>query len=104
MPIGVAKLAGALTPVMLAGYGWPAPRLWRPLCWAGSAVLMIWGGLNTVIGNLVLADVVRPAGGFDRLAMVGHAWLWDPLFLAWGMALSLGMWSSRRSREVATKK
>ncbi|GAB3268325.1 hypothetical protein GCM10027449_01560 [Sinomonas notoginsengisoli] len=94
--IGVVKLACAAGPAVLDWLSWPAPKFWRPTCWAGAAVLVCWGGLNTIVGNLVLAGIVRPAGGFDRDAMVGHAWLWDPLFLAWGAALGLGMWASRR--------
>lgn len=40
---------------------------------------MIWGGLNTAVGNLVLAGVIQPDSGFDRPGMIGHAYLWDPL-------------------------
>ena len=29
--------------------------------------------------------------------MVGHAFLWDPLFLAWGLALAVGLAQSRGS-------
>ena len=58
-------------------------------------MLVAWGGLNTVVGNLVLAGAIVPDGGFDRPGMVGHAFLWDPLFLAWGLALAVGLWGSR---------
>ncbi len=27
--------------------------------------------------------------------MIGHAYLWDPLFLAWGVALAIGLFASR---------
>jgi hypothetical protein len=56
-----------------------------------------WGGLNTVTANLVLAGVIRPDGGFDRPGMVGHAYLWDPLFLLWGAALVVALRVSRRA-------
>ena len=59
--------------------------------WVGAAVLIVWGGLNTVVGNLVLTGVIRPGSGYDRAGMIGHAWLWDPLFLAWGIALVMGL-------------
>ncbi|MGI8459476.1 MAG: hypothetical protein ACR2LI_15380 [Propionibacteriaceae bacterium] len=58
----------------------------------------MWGGLNTVTGNLVLAGVVHSAGGYDRDAMVGHAWLWDPLFLAWGIAVAVTLLLTRSTR------
>lgn len=81
--IGAAKLAGALVPAWLDTQGWLASRLWRRVIGAGAVVLVAWGGLNSLIGNVVLAGVYRRSGGFDRDAMIGHAWLWDPLFLIW---------------------
>jgi len=38
-------------------------------------------GANTVVAALVLAGGIDPDGGYDRRAMIGHAFLWDPLFL-----------------------
>ena len=40
----------------------------------GALVLVIWEGLNTVVANLVLADIIQPTSGFDRPGMVGHAY------------------------------
>lgn len=94
-PIGAVKLVAALSPVVLARSGWPHPRVTRLMCWLGALVLIVWGGLNTVVGNLVLAGVIESGSGFDRLGMVGHAFMWDPLFLAWGAALALGLLASR---------
>ncbi len=90
-PIGIFKLLAALAPMVLAFHGWPVRRLSRVTCWLGSLVLMGWGGLNTVVGNLVLAGVIRPTGGYDLQGMLGHAYLWDPLFLLWGLALAYGL-------------
>lgn len=94
-PIGAVKLVAALSPLVLARSGWPQPRVTRLMCWLGALVLIVWGGLNTVVGNLVLAGVIEPGSGFDRLGMIGHAFLWDPLFLAWGEALAVGLLASR---------
>lgn len=88
--VAAVKLAGALVPLVLARNG-RLGRGWRLLCWLGAAVLVVWGGLNTVVGSLVLAGAIRPEGGYDRPAMVGHALLWGPLFLLWGVALALGL-------------
>lgn len=41
--------------------------------------------------QLVLAGVIQPDGGFDRSSMLGHAWLWDPWFVAWGIVLVIGL-------------
>ena len=97
LPIGAVKLVAAWVPLAAARAGWPARRLSRGVCWLGAAVLLVWGGLNTVVGNLVLAGVIVPDGGYDRAGMVGHAFLWDPLFLAWGLALAVGLAQSRAS-------
>ncbi len=95
VPIGLVKVVAAVAPALLARSGWPARRLTRAVSWVGALVLVVWGGLNTVVGNLVLAGVIRPDGGYDRPGMIGHAWLWDPLFLAWGVALAVGLVGSR---------
>lgn len=95
-PIGTIKLAAALAPLMLARAGWPLRRLTRSACWAGAIVLVGWGGVNTVVTQLVLAGTIGPESGFDRAGMVGHAYLWDPLFLAWGAALAMGLIASRK--------
>lgn len=102
LPVGLVKLAAAWVPLLAARAGWPLRRLTRGACWLGAAVLVVWGGLNTVVGNLVLAGAIVPDGGFDRPGMVGHAFLWDPLFLAWGLALLVGLWGSRGEGQAGT--
>lgn len=99
IPVGVVKLLAAGAPLILASCGWPARRLTRAVCWTGAIVLIVWGGLNTVVGNLVLAGIIQPASGFDRPGMIGHAWLWDPLFLVWGIALTFALVASRKAVE-----
>ena len=96
VPVAAVKITFALLPLVLARLAWPARRPWRVVCWAGAAVLAVWGGVNTLTGNLVLAGVLSPAGGYDHEGMVGHAWLWDPLFLIWGVALSVALLLTRR--------
>ena len=94
-PIGLAKLIGALAPIALARHGWPVRKLARTACWLGALGLIAWGGANTVVGNLVLGGVIRPESGYDRAGMLGHAFLWDPLFLGWGVALAIGLLATR---------
>lgn len=101
IPIGLAKIGFALLPLLLAAYRWPARRWGRSLCWLGAIGLALWGGINTVIGNLVLSGVIRPDGGYDHDAMAGHAWLWDPLFLLWGLCLGVGLAAGRTDRVAA---
>lgn len=94
-PVGIVKLLAAVAPLVLAQWGWPGRRFTRAVCWVGAVILIVWGGLNTVVGNLVLSGVITPTSGFDRPGMIGHAWLWDPMFLAWGVALCVGLVASR---------
>ena len=98
LPVGLTKLAAAWSPWLAARAGWPARRLSRGVCWLAAGVLLVWGGLNTIVGNLVLAGAIVPEGGFDRTGMIGHAFLWDPLFAVWGLALAVAL-ARRRGRE-----
>ncbi|MEY8567275.1 DUF3995 domain-containing protein [Corynebacteriaceae bacterium 7-707] len=101
VPVGLVKILAALAPLLLltrvtgGGRRRVLRRALRGVSWAGAAVLVAWGGLNTVTGNLVLGGVVVPDGGYDREGMIGHAWLWDPMFLLWGVALAAGLWGGR---------
>lgn len=96
VPVGLVKVTAGLAPWLLARSGWPLAPLSRAVCWLGAAVLILWGGLSTVTAQLVLAGVIQPGGGFDRSSMLGHAWLWDPWFVAWGIVLVIGLVRSRR--------
>ncbi|MCE1177694.1 MAG: DUF3995 domain-containing protein [Micrococcales bacterium] len=94
-PIGAVKVGFACAPAVLASMGWPWRRVSRALCWLGAAVLTGWGSLNTIAANLVLAGVITPASDYDRAGMIGHAALWDPLFLVWGVALTTALLLTR---------
>lgn len=72
------------------------------MCWLGAATLVVWGGANAVVGNLVIGGVIASTDGFDRAGMIGHAYLWDPLFLAWGVALVAGLINSRGDNYTTT--
>lgn len=85
--IALAKAAAAITPVLVDRGRMPWPRFWRGLCWVGGPVLVVYGALNVVVSVAVLTGLLEPDGGYDTAAMVGHAFLWDPLFLIWGAAL-----------------
>lgn len=92
-PIAALKALAAALPLLFQRTGWPP--LTRTIGWAAGIVLVLWGGVNTVTGNLVLSGIISPAGGYDHEAMIGHARLWDPLFLIWGLALLTGLWHTR---------
>ncbi|PWD51035.1 DUF3995 domain-containing protein [Serinibacter arcticus] len=96
-PLVVVKAVAAVGPAWLDARRWPWRRVTRTLAWLAVVVLVGWGGANTVVGNLVLAGVVNDGGAIDRPAMIGHAWLWDPLFIVWGVLLACGLWRGRRA-------
>jgi hypothetical protein len=100
LPVAAVKLAVAVAPVVLDRRSWPWRPLTRGLAWSAATVLIFWGGINTVVGNLVLGGAIEPSGGYDRPGMIGHAWLWDPLFLLWGTALAVGLAGSRRPKPL----
>ncbi|WP_368665738.1 DUF3995 domain-containing protein [Pseudarthrobacter sp. AG30] len=98
--VGIGKLLAATIPVVVAYDRMPWRRFWRAVSWAGGLLLVSYGGVNTVVSSAVLGGLIHPSGGYDLNAMIGHAWLWDPLFLLWGTALVISLWTSRRSSPV----
>lgn len=60
--------------------------------WAASALLTAWGGLNVVVGGLVLAGVVAAPASVDWTALRWHVFLWDLWFLVWGLLLGAAAW------------
>jgi Protein of unknown function (DUF3995) len=89
--VAAVKCAVAIIPLLASRRPLPRPRLWRGLAWLAAIVLTGYGAVNAVVGWLVLGAAVRPVGGFDRQAMIGHAYLWDALFLVWGLLLGAGL-------------
>ena len=89
--VAAVKGAVAIIPVLASRSLLPGPRVWRGLAWLAAIVLTGYGVVNSVVGWLVLGGAVTPEGGFDRQAMIGHAYLWDPLFLVWGLLLGAGL-------------
>ena len=95
--IALFKALAAVIPVLNAQERMPWPRLWRGISWAGGVFLVLYGGVNTLVALGVLLGVI-PSPGYDRAAMLGHAFLWDPLFLLWGSALVGHLWLSRSAK------
>ena len=60
-----------------------------------SALLAVYGGLNAILGALVLSGVIHPAGSVDRTPLRWHVGVWDPWFLVGAVLLALaavGYW------------
>ncbi|BDP42393.1 hypothetical protein DAETH_23620 [Deinococcus aetherius] len=95
--IALFKAAAAILPVLNGQDRLPWPKLWRGISWVGGVFLILYGGVNTLVAWGVLSGLVA-SPGYNRSAMLGHAALWDPLFLLWGAALVLHLWLSRPVR------
>jgi hypothetical protein len=61
--VAVGKLLAAAIPVVVAYERMPWQRVWRAVSWAGGLLLVIYGGVNTLVSGAVLGGVIRPAGG-----------------------------------------
>jgi Protein of unknown function (DUF3995) len=94
----LAKVVGGLLALALVRpWGRMLPRGWLLSGSAGaSALLVVYGGLNVLLGALVLLGVIRPTGSVDRTALRWHVGVWDLWFLVWGILLALAIVGYRR--------
>jgi hypothetical protein len=99
--VGAVKAAGAALPVLVEEVpGARFRRLIRFGSWVGGGFMILYGSVFTVMSTAVLAGKITFSGAIDRRGMLGHAVLWDPLFVVWGATLVLGLWLTRRPRFV----
>lgn len=91
----VLKLAASATGLAAAAQPRrPSPRHRRVLRRTAlliAVVLVLYGGVLTVIGLLLEADIVHASHDADHRALRWHAFLWDPWFLIWGLLLAAAM-------------
>lgn len=92
--ITVMKIAGALVP-LVDHLRPPAHRWVRVVSWLGVAVLVAWGGMGMLGSWYSLATGTTLVTSGEQAALVGHAFLWDPLFVVWGVLLGVGLLRSR---------
>lgn len=93
--VAVVKIAGSVVPVLVEAGRIRGRRRWRALEWAGAAVLIAYGLFNVTVAWGVLSGLITATGGYDHAAELGHAALWDPLFLLWGLLLVGGLVMTR---------
>jgi hypothetical protein len=99
----LVKVVGGLLPLALVRpWGRMVPRGWLLSGSAGaSALLVVYGGLNVLLGALVLLGVIHPTASVDRTALRWHVGVWDLWFLVWGILLALatvGYWRRTATR------
>jgi len=89
--------AGLLAIALVDGRDGPLTRRWLMLTNAvASAVLVMWGGSNVLVGALVLGEVITPSGAVDERSLRWHVFLWDLWFLVRGVLLALAVAGHRR--------
>jgi len=71
-------------------------RFVRGVAWMAAVILVLYGGVLTLVGVLVQADVVPASAHADQKALRWHAFLWDPWFLVWGALLAAAVALSTR--------
>jgi Protein of unknown function (DUF3995) len=86
-----AKVAvGLLALALVRPRGRVIPRRWLLAGSTAASVLLVgYGGLNVLVGALVLSGVIHPDGSVDRTALRWHVGVWDLWFLVWGILLAL---------------
>jgi uncharacterized protein DUF3995 len=106
----LAKVVGGLLALALVRpWGRLVPRRWLLTGSAGASLLLVvYGGVNVLLGALVLSGVVHPAGSVDRAALRWHVGVWDLWFLVWGILLALatvGYWRrTERPRDTGVRR
>jgi hypothetical protein len=99
--IVIVKVLVAVAAPVLAGVGprwlpaWTSGKVPRILGWVAAIVLVLYGGVLTIVGLLAQASAFEVAPDANRRALAWHAFVWDPWFLAWGVAFCVSLWLSR---------
>jgi hypothetical protein len=71
-------------------------RRLRATAWIAGVILIVYGGVLSVAGWLVQANVLHAGAHADRRALRWHAFLWDPWFLVWGLLVVFALRHSGR--------
>ncbi len=99
--VAAVKVLGGAIPI-LNSYGFlPGQRIWQKLILVGGAFLTLYGGANTLFGGLALLGWFGPLTVSGEHALMGHVFLWDPIFLAWGICLVVGTVRQKRALRSA---
>lgn len=95
--VAAGKVTVAAAPLLSVVGVLRTPRWLLALYVLAAVALIFYGGVNTAAAWLVIGGVIAPDGPPDPGGLFGHAVLWDPWFLIWGILLAAGLrtWSTR---------
>lgn len=88
--VGVFKLSATWIPIIL---NFKENKLISIIAYIGGTILFIYGSLNTISGWLKLLGVISVN---FKLSIIGQAFIWDPLFLLWGLGLLIFLNAKRK--------
>lgn len=91
---GVLKLAVAWIPLLAQTGLLAGRRFWRLLGWFAGPALALYGGANAIAGTSVLVGWID-SDVTDHDGMIGHAFIWGPLFALCSLALTTALLLSR---------
>jgi hypothetical protein len=92
------KVIAAVLPLLAVGAGAARVRwrhLIRALACVEAAILTVYGLNLTAVGLLVQAGLIGTPANADHRALAGHAYLWDPWLLVWGVLVTAALLRSR---------
>lgn len=90
--VGFVKVGGGLLALALVqNWGRRYFRHWMLLLagWGGTAVLLLYGGAQISVQLMVKSGILTPPGDMDWRGFYGHLYLWDPLFVVWGLLMGI---------------
>ncbi|WP_418129207.1 DUF3995 domain-containing protein [Staphylococcus sp. HKU1] len=87
--VGLLKITATWSPIILT---FKENKPINIISFLGSCFLIIYGGMNTISGWLKLLGVISVD---FKLSIIGQSFIWDPLFLLWGIGLLIFLKSNR---------
>ncbi|MCD8794868.1 DUF3995 domain-containing protein [Staphylococcus gallinarum] len=88
--VGIFKLTATWIPYIL---NFKENKLIIIISYIGGIILFIYGGLNMISGWLKLLGVIDVD---FKLSIIGQAFIWDPLFLLWGLGILIFLNATRK--------
>lgn len=90
--LGIFKLSATWMPLLLV---YKNNKLLMIISYIGAIILILHGGLNTFVGWLKFLNILPRK---YTPSEIGQAFIWDPLFLIWGLSLLIFLNLNKNNR------